>query len=125
MKKINNDCETEGKLSKEYYKVVIGTCQNILKSENNESNKSYSPKDFNNMLSKLNLQFAKYESNDSKDLLLYLFQTFHEELNYLGDEKLKSVPKCNQIIEKESFDFFNQVNSALNLSIISYLFYGI
>jgi ubiquitin C-terminal hydrolase len=49
----------------------------------------------------------------------------HAELNYLGDQKLKNVPKCNQLIEKESFDFFMTVNSHLNLSIISYLFYGV
>ena len=70
-------------------------------------------------------QFSKYESNDAKDLLLYLFQTMHEELNYFGDEKLKNVPKCNQLIEKESYNFFVRVNCSLNLSIFSYLFYGI
>ena len=49
----------------------------------------------------------------------------HAELNYLGDQKLKNVPKYNQLIEKESFDFFMAVSSNLNLSIISYLFYGV
>ena len=49
----------------------------------------------------------------------------HEELNYLGDQKLQKVPKCNQLIEQESFNFFDEVNRKLNLSIISYLFYGI
>ena len=49
----------------------------------------------------------------------------HAELNYLGDRKLKNVPKCNQSIEKESFNFFMTVSNNLNLSIISYLFYGI
>ena len=73
----------------------------------------------------MNTQFSKYESNDAKDLLLYLFQTMHEELNYFGDEKLKNVPKCNQLIEKESYNFFVKVNFSLNLSIFSYLFYGI
>ena len=49
----------------------------------------------------------------------------HEELNYCGDQKLKNTPKCNPKIEKESFNFFLTTNSNLNLSIISYLFYGI
>ena len=84
-----------------------------------------SPKDFNDVLSHINGQFAQFEANDAKDLLLYLFQSMHAELNYLGDKKLKNVPKCNQTIERESFNFFMTVNNNLNLSIISYLFYGI
>ena len=49
----------------------------------------------------------------------------HSELNYYGDKKLEKVPKCNQLIEKQSFDFFMTVNNNLNLSIFSFLFYGI
>ena len=75
-------------------------------------------------MSRVNPQFAKFESNDSKDLLLYLIQSMHAELNYKGAQKL-SVPKCNQTIELDSFNFFMKVNSELNLSIFSYLFYGI
>ena len=45
-----------------------------------ENKKYFSPFDFNNTLSKLNPQFSKFESNDSKDLLLYLIQTIHAEL---------------------------------------------
>ena len=40
----------------------------------------------------------------------------HKELNYLGDQKLKNLPKYNQLIEKESFNFFMTVNNNLNLS---------
>ena len=118
LKKINKDVETRGELCEEYYKIV----NEIYKVQN----KSYViPKDFNSFLSNANGQFAQYEANDAKDLLLYLLQAMHSELNYNGDEKLKNVPKCNQTIEKESFNFFMTVNSNLNLSIISYLFYGI
>ena len=49
----------------------------------------------------------------------------HAELNYYGDKKLKNVPKCNQLDEQSAFDFFMYVNNDLNLSIFSYLFYGI
>ena len=119
LKNINKDVETKGKLSKQYYGVVEG----VNKDEKN--NKYFIINEFNNILSKLNPQFSKFESNDSKDLLLYLIQTIHAELNYLGDKKLDNVPKCNQLIEKDSFNFFMIVNNNLNLSIISYLFYGI
>ena len=49
----------------------------------------------------------------------------HEELNYLGDKKLQNVPKFNQLIENESLNFFKKINSDLNFSIISCLFYGV
>ena len=125
LNKINKNCETKGRLSKEYWKVVNGVLSGIDGQFYYSYNNPFSPIDFNNALSSMNTQFSKYESNDAKDLLLYLFQTMHEELNYFGDEKLKNVPKCNQLIEKESYNFFVKVNFSLNLSIFSYLFYGI
>ena len=125
LNKINKKAETKGKLSKEYYLVVKGVCEDIINPKSFNYSSSFSPKSFNNTLSRLNTQFAQFEANDSKDLLLYLFQTIHEELNYLGEEKLNRIPKCNQSNEQESFNFFKKVNCNLNLSIISYLFYGI
>ena len=139
---INKNAETKGQISDEYYNLVKIMC-NIGNNEKksmlnfnffginfsgllfNDDNSSYSPYKFNELISKLNTQFAQYESNDSKDLLLYLFQSMHEELNYLGKNKLNVIPKCNQLKEESSFKFFFQVNSCLNFSIISYLFYGI
>ena len=120
LNEININEETRGRLSKEYYKLVKKVNQNY-----NNINKPISPKEFNNVLSELNPQFSKFESNDSKDLILYLIQTMHSELNYNGNKKLKNVPKCNQLIENDSFNFFSKVNIDLNLSIFSYLFYGI
>ena len=128
---INEDVETRGRLSEGYYEVVKGTCKELITGKKMTKNfwsyedDSFSPKKFNNLLSQLNPDFSKFEPNDSKDLLLYLFQSMHEELNYNGKEKLKKVPQCNQLIEKESYNFFSEVNSNLNLSIFSYLFYGI
>jgi len=131
--KINNDCETNGRLCEEYYNIV----KKVFENNNNNKNKIYNihrhynrndsiaPIAFNKLLSNLNPQFARYESNDAKDLLLYLFQAMHSELNYYGDKRLKNVPKCNQLIENESFKFFMTVNKSLNLSIFSHLFYGI
>ena len=120
LKKINQDSETGGRLCEKYHKIVI----DILKLQGHP-NSYVKPKEFNEFLSSANGQFAQLEANDAKDLLLYLFQAMHAELNYQGDKKLKNVPKCNQLIEKESFNFFLIVNNNLNLSIISYLFYGV
>ena len=128
LNKINNNSETGGQLSNEYYLVVIEVCEDIIDPNSYKKRnykKFFSPQSFNYTLSRLNPQFAKFEPNDSKDLLLYLFQAIHEELNYLGKEKLNKIPKCNQLFEEQAFNFFKKVNCNLNLSIISYLFYGI
>ena len=125
LNKINKNCETKGRLSKEYWKVVNGVLSGIDGQFNYSYNIPFSPIDFNNTLSSMNTQFSKYESNDAKDLLLYLFQTMHEELNYFGDEKIKNIPKYNPFIEKEAYNYFLKVHFSLNLSIFSYLFYGI
>ena len=129
LEKIRDFAETKGYLSQAFYEVVNGVYQKNLqletKGNNFFSDYSYSPKKFNKLLSYLNPQFSRFQSNDPKDLLLYLFQSMHEELNYFGDKKLQKIPRCNQLIQKESFNFFQEVNYNLNLSIISYLFYGI
>ena len=127
---INKDVETNGRLSNEYYKVVKGVFDQFYNFKQNKhafpfQDDSFSPQDFNNILSSLNPQFSKYEANDSKDLLLYLFQTMHSELNYYGDKQLKNMPKCNQLNVNESYNFFYKVNISLNKSIFSYLFYGV
>ena len=110
--------ETQGKICAEYNYII----SNIFKDPNK---KAFSPKYFNDLISKLNPQFAKYESNDAKDLIIYLLQEMHEELNYFGGKNLENIPKCNQLIEADSFNFFFEINSKLNFSIISYLFWGI
>jgi len=73
---------------------------------------------FNDAISHLNPQFSKYEANDAKDLIIYLLQQMHEELNYYIGEKLENIPKCNQLNELEAFNFFFQINAKLNFSIM-------
>ena len=143
---IQKNTETKGEISQEYANIVNKVCRQTITGEkhekrksifglffqlvgygesNNSPNQPYSPIIFNDLICKYNPQFSKYESNDAKDLILYLFQVMHEELNYFGNKRLGKIPKCNQLIENDSFMFFFQVNSCLNFSIISYLFYGI
>ena len=115
--------ESRGLLSIEYKKVLDGVWGEEKKGIFFRD--AFSPKRFNDLISKLNPQFAKYESNDARDLMIYLLQQMHEELNFFGGEKLGKIPKCNQLNEADAFNFFYQVNSTLNFSIISYLFWGI
>ena len=110
--------ESKGRISLEYNLIIT----NIFGSS---KEKAYSPKYFNDAISHLNPQFSKYEANDAKDLIIYLLQQMHEELNYYIGEKLENIPKCNQLSELQAFNFFFQINAKLNFSIISYLFWGI
>ena len=124
LKNINIKSETGGKLSQKYYELVKLISNNTaLKLDSNY--KTISPNVFHMTIGELNPQFRTIDANDSKDLLLFLFQSMHEELNYYGDQKLKVVPRCDQTIKENAFQFFMKVNNELNLSIFSYLFYGI
>ena len=64
-------------------------------------NNAFSPDDFKRSLGLNNPQFRKFEANDSKDLILYLLQTMHEELNYYGNvnKRLKYIPNQYNIYE--------------------------
>ena len=126
LKRINKDCETKGKLSNEYY-ILVKSLSEKIKKEKNElfEENIYSPKSFGDLLSRLNPQFSRNKSNDSKELLFYLIKTMHDELNFLGGQKLKNIPQCNNLTELDSFNYFVITKNDLNLSIFSYFFYGI
>ena len=119
--------ETKGQLSYEYKKIL----ENVLSEKEekgffrNFRSDSFEPWEFNKLIGQLNPQFKRYEANDAKDLIIYLLQEMHEELNYYGGKKLDKIPKCNQLDVTDAFNFFYQVNSKMNFSIISYLFWGI
>ena len=121
---INRKSETGGKLSQKYYLLVYQISMKTALQFDSHYN-TISPNDFHKAIGELNPQFRTIDANDSKDLLLFLFQSMHEELNYYGDQKLKEVPRCDQTIKQNAFEFFMKVNNELNLSIFSYLFYGI
>ena len=125
-KEIIKKVESKGKISNEYNKLLRNALNFVQERDwMGRVSSSASPLEFNNLISKLNPQFSKYESNDARDLLIYLLQEMHEELNYFGDKRLQKVPRCNQLDENDAFSFFYQVNSEMNFSIISYLFWGI
>ena len=120
----NYYAKTRGQLSAAYYQVVKGV---DLKSEQEDSYyyNSYSPRNFKEILGRYNSQFSRYEANDSKDLILYLLQTFHEELNYFGDQTKPNNIKLSHPTNREySYQAFNTIYNITNFSKISQLFYG-
>ena len=118
----NSSSESKGYISLAYFNVVQGVFMNI---NNSYPNLSYSPREFKETIGKYNPQFQYYEANDSKDLILYLLQTFHEELNYFGDQPFPvHIMRPNQEYRADTFNYFNTTYNIQNFSIISKLFYG-
>ena len=109
------------KMSNVYYEVI----KNLWNKENN--NNSYSPSTFKNVLCSENDLFEGNSTNDSKDLINFLIERLHDELNEITSEN------DNQYLINEN-DQFNEKGALMSFlknyklkynSIISDLFYGI
>ena len=146
--KINSNVQSGGDISRAFYNLINGVydkpeyLSNSKKNLNlqtnekksgwnifgswgiNKNNNSFSPEEFKRSLGLHNPQFRKFEANDSKDLILYLLQTMHEELNYFGNinKRLKYIP--NQYNMYETYNHFISNYNTNNFSKISLLFYG-
>ena len=107
---INKGCISGGDISRAFYNLVMGVCdtENLTNSKkkamisipnkiinkfeffgrsvegNSFHNNAFSPEEFKRTLGLHNSLFRRFEANDSKDLILYLLQTMHEELNTSG-----------------------------------------
>jgi len=110
-------------LTNEYTKLVKN-----LWDENNVK-KYYEPYDFKNKIGKKNPLFSGIAANDSKDLILFILQEMHKELNNINMDNLNFNNGMNNPIDdqrnekgeyKKFFDDYYSVNS----SIIQKLFYG-
>ena len=108
------------KMSYEYYTVI----QNLWDIKNH--GKSYPPNSFKEVLSQLNPMFAGVNANDSKDLINFLLEKFHEELNTGSNENFNSklITPNDQKNEAKMLDIFLKDYQERYKSIISNLFYG-
>ena len=136
----NKNVITQGKIAKSYYNIVHEVCPNeqvlnlykakssINKRKNNQklsySSKAFSPKEFKNSLGTYNSQFRNFEANDAKDLILFLLETLHQELNYFGDVVSNANFRPNQYNREMTFNYFMTDYNMHNFSIISNIFYG-
>ena len=106
----------------EYYKLL----RKLWKKDSN--NKPYSPNSFKEVLSKENPLFAGVAANDSKDLINFLLERFHQDLNDLNvnnENNIENIGNLNHSNEMEMLGFFlNDYKNKYN-SPISNLFYGI
>jgi len=128
----NKSAITKGEISNAFYKLVNGVYDknkmnnslNAIKSKTFPSPKYFSPQEFKKVIGRCNPQFEGFSANDSKDLLLYLLQTLHEELNYFGDNQNSNISRPNQYDRVQTFMYFMTTYNMKNFSIISNIFYG-
>ena len=74
---VNKDTKDKNcPLTKEFYKLV-----NNLWKEPTRNKKYYTPTDFKDCISILNPLFKGIAANDSKDLIIFIYETIHNEIN--------------------------------------------
>ena len=117
-----DDTDNNKIISNAYHNVI----KNLWNRENN--NKSFSPNEFKEKLSQENPLFAGVAANDSKDLINFLLERFHNELNIKKDNNQNYISNeftnIDQLNEQRMLDIFaNEFKMKYN-SIISNLFYG-
>ena len=94
-----------------------------------KNNKPYSPYEFKEVLSKENPLFAGIAANDSKDLINFLIERFHQELNEVKGNNNSinnnnNITAQNQTNEQFMLNLFLQEFKEKFNSPISDLFYG-
>ena len=116
-------------------KIISNAYYNVIKSlwDRNNNNKSFSPNEFKEKLSQENPLFAGIAANDSKDLINFLLERFHNELNVIKKENNMQngnyisyeISQNDQLNEQKMLNIFtNEFKTKYN-SIISNLFYGL
>ena len=109
------------KMSNEMYKVLT----NLWSEEKKKGD--YPPYDFKDTLSQENPLFAGIAANDSKDLINFLLERFHQELNLVDKNKINNNgdENVNQMDEMQTFNAFLKEYFQSNQSVIVETFYGI
>ena len=113
-----NNISPKKKLTKSYTEVLHNLWQN-----NNIS--YYTPTYFKDTISEMNSLFVGVQANDSKDLVLFLMETIHNELNKPKKNLLSKKPSlANQYNYQITFNLFSEFFMETYNSVISHLFYG-
>ena len=110
------------KVSNEMYKVLTNLWSKTKKKGD------YPPYDFKKILSEENPLFAGIQANDSKDLINFLLERFHQELNTAkknNNENNNEIININQMDEQQTLKVFIEDYFKNNKSIILDCFYGI
>ena len=107
------------KLTSAYLNVLINLWQNV-------NIVHYAPNYFKQVISEMNPLFKGIQANDSKDLILFLLETMHNELNKSINPNFKQNNELvNQFDFNESLKSFRKFFMNNYRSVISNLFYGL
>ena len=103
----------ELKLTKAYSEVIFHLWNP------DEQNKYYSPNYFKEVISTKNELFAGIQANDSKDLLIFIYQTIHNELNIYKnnnfiDEEISDQKNAEYELIKFRKNYYSNNNSIIN-----------
>ncbi|XP_072320834.1 ubiquitin carboxyl-terminal hydrolase 8 isoform X2 [Eucyclogobius newberryi] len=86
--------------------------------------KYISPRDFKITIGKINEQFSGYDQQDSQELLLFLMDGLHEDLNKADNRKRYKEEENDHLDDQSAADLAWSKHKALNESIIVALFQG-
>uniref|UniRef100_A0A3Q3M590 Ubiquitin carboxyl-terminal hydrolase n=1 Tax=Mastacembelus armatus TaxID=205130 RepID=A0A3Q3M590_9TELE len=86
--------------------------------------KCISPRDFKITIGKINDQFASYDQQDSQELLLFLMDGLHEDLNKADNRKRYKEEENDHLVDQKAADLAWSKHKLLNESIIVALFQG-
>ena len=104
-------------------RIIANSYQKLLLNlwDINKNNKSYSPYEFKEVLNKENPLFSGINANDSKDLINFLIERFHQELNEVKtnnnrDDNINLQDQTNKELMLNSFikDFKEKFNSPIS-----------
>lgn len=116
-----------GKYEKEYNDeaVMVNEYREVLKNlwDEKNHNKAYSPYSFRNLLEEKNPLFKHLEAQDSKDVVMFLIERFHQELNH--DKGNIVMPTGYETDEEFTSSYYVKEFKEKYNSPISNLFYGI
>ena len=111
---------TSKKMSNEMYKVLFNLWSKTKKKGD------YAPNDFKIALSEENNLFAGVQANDSKDLINFLLERFHQEMNNPSPNNNNNINNnANQLDEMQTLNAFVNEYFSENKSIITDCFYGL
>ena len=110
----------ENIFSKSYLEVL----KKLWIKQYNNYKDNYSPNEFKNILSQLNPLFQGIAANDAKDLVQFILERLHLELNKIKNNQNINNMNINQYDEQQVFNYFFE-DFKNNQSAISDYFYGI
>ena len=100
--------------------------ENLWKNKNDK--KYYEPYEFKEVISRMNPLFAGIQANDSKDLIIFLLEKIHQELNVSQNPSIEMQNNIDSANDQYNYEItFNKFSLLFRKnynSVISNLFYG-